>query len=157
MNNIQHILARAEQHCSSRGQNLTNKRKHILASLLHSQRAMSAYEIVDYCKNEFSEILPAMSVYRILEFLQQEELVHKLNLANKFVACSHISCDHEHAVSQFLICGSCQKVKEVTINKSVLVELEKNISDAHYHLVSPQLEMNCLCDDCMNTPKKNET
>lgn len=148
MNNIQKIMDHAQQHCTQRGERLTEKRKKVLLGLLQTQRAMSAYELVEYCKTEFNETLPAMSVYRILEFLQQEELVHKLNLANKFVACSHISCDHAHAFSQFLICNECQKVKEININKSVLDEIESNVADADYHLISPHFEMNCLCNEC---------
>jgi len=148
MNNIQQIIEKAEQHCTQRGQRLTKKRKQVLAGLLHSAKAMSAYELADYCKNEFSDALPVMSVYRILDFLQQEELVHKLNLANKFIACSHISCEHSHSAPQFLICGECQRVEEVSISKQVLEQLTNNVSDAGFHLASPQFEMNCLCADC---------
>ncbi|MDA7747028.1 transcriptional repressor [Psychromonas sp.] len=148
MNNIQNIIDHAEQHCSEHGEKLTEKRKKVLLGLLKSQRALSAYELIEYCKTEFNETLPAMSVYRILEFLQQQELVHKLNLANKFVACSHISCDHAHAFSQFLICNQCQKVKEININKSILQEIESNIAEADYRLISPHFEMDCLCNEC---------
>ncbi len=150
MNNIQSIIDHADQNCKEHGEKLTSKRKQVLSGLLKSGRAMSAYELVDYCKSEFNEALPAMSVYRILDFLQQEQLVHKLNLANKFVACSHIRCDHAHAVAQFLICSRCQKVKEISISKDVLQELQKNVTDAGYHLQSSQLEMNCLCDACLS-------
>ena len=150
MKSIQSIIDHADQNCKEHGEKLTSKRKQVLSGLLKSGRAMSAYELVDYCKKEFSETLPAMSVYRILDFLQQEQLVHKLNLANKFVACSHIRCGHAHAVSQFLICSSCQKVKEISITKEVLDELQKNVTDADYHLQSPQFEMNCLCDACFS-------
>ena len=52
---------------------------------------MSAYELVDYCKETYGVSPPPMSVYRILDFLQQERLVHKLNLANKYIACAHIT------------------------------------------------------------------
>ncbi len=148
MNNVQRIIDHAEQHCKDHGARLTAKRKQVLSGLLKYQKALSAYELVDYCKDEFGEAIPAMSVYRILEFLEDEHLVHKLNLANKYVACSHITCDHEHAVSQFLICNQCQRVKEITINKAMIQQLEKNVEDAGFHLISPQLEMNCVCDQC---------
>lgn len=154
MNNIDNIIDHAEQQCSDHGVKLTDKRKKVLLGLLNTKRAMSAYELVDYCKTEFNETLPPMSVYRILEFLQQEQLVHKLNLANKFVACSHISCDHAHAFSQLLICHKCQKVKEITIDKTVLNKLEANIVDADYHLISPHFEMTCLCNECASSLKK---
>ena len=99
MTRLQHILNHAEQQCLDNGSRLTEKRKKVLSGLLQSDRALSAYELVDYCNETYNESFAAMSVYRILEFLEQEQLVHKLNLANRYVACVHITCDHQHAVS----------------------------------------------------------
>lgn len=146
---IDSILNHAEDNCKEHGARLTVKRKRVLSGLLKSDKALSAYELIDYCKDEYGESIPAMSVYRILDFLETEGLVHKLNLANKYVACAHITCDHEHAVSQFLICRKCLKVKEINISKSTIDELAKNVEAANFHLVGPQLEMNCLCNDCV--------
>ena len=150
MSNVQTIIDRAEQQCKDNGTRLTSKRKHILSGLLQSDKALSAYELVEYCKTEFNENMPAMSVYRILEFLQDEHLVHKLNLANKYVACAHITCRHDHAAPQFLICRLCQRVEEVDINDSVVQSLRQNVRDAGFELDSPQLEINCICEACVN-------
>ena len=118
MNKVDEIIVHAEKHCKNHGSRLTTKRKQVLSSLIQSEKALSAYELIDIFEACFGEKIPAMSVYRILEFLENEHLVHKLNLANKYVACSHITCDHAHGVPQFLICGSCNQVKEISINKS---------------------------------------
>lgn len=146
---IQETIALAEQNCKTHGARLTPKRKLILQGLLQSEKALSAYELIDLCKKEFNESIPAMSAYRILDFLQEQGLAHKLNLANKYVACSHIDCDHSHEVSQFLICGQCQKVDEITLKKSTLAELQHNIELAGFSLASPQLEINCICNSCL--------
>jgi Fur family transcriptional regulator, zinc uptake regulator len=148
MATVESIINHAERHCKSHGARLTDKRKQVLAGLLQSEKALSAYELADYFTEKLNQSIPAMSVYRILEFLQQEQLVHKLNLANKYVACSHISCDHDHDIPQFLICNECQKVKEISINKAMIDDLQQNVEDAGFHLASPQLEMNCICDNC---------
>ncbi|WP_086933837.1 Fur family transcriptional regulator [Agarilytica rhodophyticola] len=149
MTRVEQIIDHAEQQCKTNGARLTNKRKQVLSGLLKSEKALSAYELIDICKAESGETLPAMSIYRILEFLEKEQLVHKLNLANKYVACAHITCDHDHFVSQFLICGQCQKVREISISKTTIEELQLNVEKAGFHLMSPQLEMNCVCDACM--------
>jgi len=151
MNNVESILSYAENNCKAHGARLTNKRKQVLSGLLKSQKAMSAYELVDFCREEFGEKIPPMSVYRILDFLEEEGLVHKLNLANKYIACSHIACNHDHGVQQFLICSNCQRVEEITIDKSVIDLLQSNVEQAGFNLLSPQLEMNCLCSDCRNS------
>lgn len=148
MNNLKHVIDKAEQQCKQNRTQLTAKRKTVLTGLLQSQKALSAYELTDYCRDELGEPLPAMSVYRILDFLESEQLVHKLNIANRYVACIHIACDHKHEVPQFLICTECQRVKEVSISKSTVTTLRKNVESAGYTLLSPQLEMNCLCDSC---------
>jgi len=148
MSNMQTVINHAEISCKSHGAKLTNKRKQVLSGLLQSDKARSAYELVDYCREEFGETLPAMSVYRILDFLQDESLVHKLKLANKYIACSHITCDHSHGIVQFLICDNCQSVKEITVDKTSINNLRDTIENAGFHLLSPQLEINCLCHNC---------
>ena len=153
MDEIQSTIEHAEQHCANQGIRLTTKRKQVLSGLLKSEKAMSAYEIVDYCKGEFGNAMPAMSVYRILDFLGEEHFVHKLNSSNKYVACSHITCDHGHDVTQFLICDQCQRVKEINVSQSMIEHLRNNIEDAGFHLTSPQLEMKCLCEQCFAISK----
>lgn len=148
MTSLQDIIDHAEQQCVQRGTQLTTKRKKVLHGLLQSDRALTAYELVDYCKEHFDESLPAMSVYRILEFLEREQLVHKLNIANRYVACIHITCDHKHAVPQFLICIECQRVEEISVSKSLLASLRRNVESVGYNMVSPQLELNCRCANC---------
>lgn len=149
MNNTQSVIQHAEQQCIAIGARLTKKRKQILTGLIESDKALSAYELMDFCKQRFGENLPAMSVYRILQFLEEQRLVHKLNLVNKYVVCIHISCDHAHAVPQFLICRSCSKVKEVSINQSTISDLSETVKNARYDLYSPQVELNCLCESCL--------
>lgn len=150
MSSHKQALARAEAQCVENGSKLTRKRKTVLLGLLQSKRALSAYELADYCRDELGESMPPMSVYRILEFLESEQLVHKLKLANRFVACVHINCDHQHAISQFLICEQCHRVSEVDIKASTMRVLRNNVESAGFQLVNPQLEMNCICDECAN-------
>ena len=104
MSEIDHIIQNAQRQCLRNGTRLTVKRKRVLTALLQCKKALSAYEVIDHCKENFGETMPAMSVYRILGFLENEQLVHRLNVANKYVACEHISCDHHRGITQFLIC-----------------------------------------------------
>lgn len=148
MNTIANIVNHAEASCRAKGVKLTEKRKRILTGLLKSGKPLSAYELIDFIQKEFDESPPAMSVYRILDFLEGENLVHKLQLANKYIACSHISCSHEHEVPQFLICDNCGTVKEVGINKALINTLKRNVESAGFVLKSHQLELHCLCQEC---------
>lgn len=49
------------------------------------------------------------TVYRSLEFLLSEGLIHQLTSINAYVPCCHPRAQHTAA---FLICGQCQRVQE---------------------------------------------
>ena len=142
------ILGKAHAMCVHSGSRLTEKRRCILELLLLSDTPMSAYEVSDAYGKKTNSSMPAMSVYRILDFLESELLVHKLSSTNKYVACSHIACDHSHEIAQFLICKQCQRVKEIAISKTIIEKLDEQVAKAGYSLMNSQLELDCLCDAC---------
>lgn len=142
------IIQQAEKLCLEQGGRLTPKRRQILEILLAKPQPLSAYEIAELYQQLLHENIPAMSVYRMLDFLISQGLVHKLASENKFIACSHIACDHNHQTPQFLICDNCQSVREVGIDTHLITALEKSIIDNHFQLSSPQLELHGLCENC---------
>ena len=150
MHELESIIQHAEAHCKARGTRFTDKRKLVLIELVLAKRALSAYELSDLCAERCSETIPTMSIYRILEFLEGEHLVHRLKLANKFVACTHIHCSSDHGIPQFLICEQCSKVKEIHIKPASINELMAIAQSSGFKLVTPQLEMNCLCENCIS-------
>jgi len=145
---INEMVEVAKRECKAHGVRTTSKRINVFSLLLPSKKALSAYEIVELYKQTFNEPVPVVTVYRVLDFLERENLVHRLETANKFVACSHTSCDHQHPASQFLICKKCQKVKELSISQHKFDELKQTIEQAGFHLLNPQIEMNCICEAC---------
>ena len=145
---VEKVLSKAVEQCKHSGGRLTEKRKQILEVLIRSDTPLSAYEVTDRFNKSAEQSIQAMSVYRILDFLVSENLTHKLSSANKYVACSHITCSHEHEVPQFLICRKCHKVKEIGIKKSIVEDLRDSVFSAGYTLMNTQLELDCLCEDC---------
>ena len=150
MKNIQQIIDHAQEFCLDNGLRLTKKRRQVLLALLASPKALSAYEIRDVCKTDSGDLLPPMSIYRILEFLQEAGFVHKLNISNRYTACTHITCDHEHLFSQFLICIKCQLVTEINIPDMTITNMRNDAESAGFALESPQLEINGVCYTCKN-------
>jgi Fur family transcriptional regulator, zinc uptake regulator len=147
---IDQIIKKTQEICTSTGIKLTLKRKHTFLVLLTASVPLSAYEIAERYKAMFNENLPVMSVYRIMNFLVQEKLVHKLETANRYVACAHITCNHPHEIPQFLICDRCHTVKEVGVKKRIMTELEHSIQHTGFTLASQQLELHGLCEHCRN-------
>ncbi len=146
------VLLDAEHRCEDRGVKLTSRRRQVLNALLQEDRALSAYELMEVCNRESNEPMPAMSVYRILSFLEKQSLVHKLSSANKYVACSHITCAHQHySRPQFLICTNCTRVEEAEVSSEAFVAMEQVAQTAGFHLESRQLELSGTCNDCRNS------
>ncbi len=145
---IETVIHKAQEKCHLSGVKLTDKRKKILELMLASETPLSPYQVVEQYNAQSEKNMPANSAYRILDFLVAENLAHKLNSANKYIACSHIACDHAHDVPQFLICRKCSRVKEIMVKQSLIHELKQNVHSAGYQLLSSHLELDCLCPDC---------
>ena len=149
---IEQIIKKSQDACVSTGVKLTTKRKNVLAVLLGSSIPLSAYEIAERYKTQFQESLPVMSVYRMLDFLIQKKLAHKLETAGQYMSCAHIACDHQHETPQFLICDHCGGVKEVGIKKRIIEELERSIQSTGFTLAHKQLELHGVCEHCQGNP-----
>lgn len=142
------VLNQARQSCQHNGQRMTAKRERVLTVLLQSTTPMSAYDIANAYKQQTSENMPVMSVYRILDFLADNQLVHKLSSTNQYLACSHIACAHSHYTPQFLICDQCHRVFEKGLDATVRQALEASVRDSDFTLSHPQLELHGLCEQC---------
>ena len=142
------VMSAAEQKCSQAGIRFTKRRKQVLSVLIEADAALSAYEIAERCNAGNDSNMPAMSVYRILDLFQDQNLIHKLDIANKYVSCAHISCSHEHDNSQFLICGSCRHVEEISLSDDAVQALQNAACAAGFNAISPQLEIKGRCSRC---------
>ena len=141
-------LQNAELICRDAGVRLTVKRKRALALLLEAPSPVSAYELIDLYHARYGESLTAMSAYRMLNFLVEETLAHRLNSVNKYTACEHINCNHAHDLPQFLICANCQSVSEASIQKHTLDQLRTDILKSGFSMHNQQLELHGLCGKC---------
>jgi Fur family zinc uptake transcriptional regulator len=147
--NINELIKNADTYCKRQGAHLTKTRKLVLSVLIHSGKALSAYDLIDLCKKNFNENIRPMSVYRSLDFLDKKRLAHKLKMSNKYVACSQINCEHHHGLPQLLICGSCNQVQEINIKPLAMSELKSGVEEAGFQLINPQVEINGICNNCL--------
>ena len=105
-------LAAAEAACRSRGARLTPIRRDVLGVLYSTHRPLGAYDIADALAGQGRRKLAPITIYRALEFLMAEGLVHRLASRNAFIACPH-----QHAPQDlvaFLICEGCGGVDEMS-------------------------------------------
>ena len=99
----------AEALCAERGQRLTPMRRQVLEVLVTSHKPLGAYDIMDRLAGTGPRPAP-ITVYRALDFLMENGLVHRLASRNAFLACIH---NHDSgALVAFLICERCGAVGE---------------------------------------------
>ena len=103
-------ILHAEQVCKSRAQKFTPIRRQVLQALLSSHRPPGAYEVIDALAKSMPRPAP-ITVYRALDFLMENGLVHRIESRNAYLACAH---DHDTAAMvAFLICEACGSVGEI--------------------------------------------
>ena len=146
------LLRAAEVSCAENGARLTQRRRQVLSELMQSSSPLSAYEVLDLCNRSTTSAMPAMSVYRILDFLEQQLLVHRLSTSNKYVSCAHITCDHKHfQTTHFLLCEGCSSVEEVDATQEASDALEQMAKTVGFKLTTQQFELSGICTTCQNS------
>jgi Fur family transcriptional regulator, zinc uptake regulator len=107
------LLNRAGEICAARGARLTDLRREVLGLILDADGPTGAYDLLDGLRGSRGPTAPP-TVYRALDFLLEQGLVHKLERLSAFVGC--VAHEQEHA-AQFLICRTCGRVTELEDHK----------------------------------------
>ena len=86
------------------------------------------------------------TVYRSLEFLLGEGLIHQLTSINAYVPCCHPRAQHTAA---FLICEQCQRVQECS---SLPVQEMMGFAeqDIGFVVARSVIELSGLCQTCQS-------
>lgn len=137
-------IAYAEEQCAARAQRLTPMRRQVLEALLASHSPLGAYEIIERVAATHERPAP-ISVYRALEFLRSNGLVHRIETRNAFVACGH---NHDGAdLVVFLICERCGAVGEAP-GGAVADALKASSRMAGFLPKNPLIEIVGVCSHC---------
>ncbi|CUS48534.1 MAG: zinc uptake transcriptional regulator Zur [Idiomarinaceae bacterium HL-53] len=137
------LLTRAEAVCEHRGVRLTPTRKEVFAILSEQEGAIGAYDLLELLKSAVPNAKPP-TIYRALDFLQEQGFVHKLSTSNSYVLCSHFEQQHP---AQMLICKDCGSVQEVhskNVDKEMLAQADKFGFDLHHQTI----EAHGVCNQC---------
>src|SRR5271165_5788594 len=136
-------IAHAEAQCAARAQRLTPMRRQVLETLLASHKPLGAYEIIERLADR-SRPAP-ITIYRALDFLRENGLVHRIESRNAFVACVHNHADGDLVV--FLICERCETVGEAP-GGSAAEALKLSARAASFSPKSPLVEIAGICSHC---------
>jgi Fur family zinc uptake transcriptional regulator len=137
-------MAIAEAQCEKQGLRLTPIRRHVLGVLLESHQPLGAYEIMERLAPQGPRPAP-VTVYRALDFLRENGLIHRIESRNAFVACVHNHASAEPVV--FLICERCGAVGEAA-SLAVAATLSSAARAAGFTPRSPVIEIGGICAHC---------
>ena len=137
-------LAHAEAICAARAERLTPIRRRVLEALLASHLPLGAYELIDRLAKQGARPAP-ITIYRALDFLREQGLVHRIESRNAFIACVHNHAAADPVV--FLICERCGAVGEAA-SLAVAQTLKSAARAAGFTPKSPVIEISGVCSHC---------
>ncbi|KPW16146.1 Fur family transcriptional regulator [Pseudomonas cannabina] len=107
---VHSALAEADALCTKQGLRLTTLRRRVLELVWQSHKPLGAYDILAVLSEEDGRRAAPPTVYRALDFLLENGLVHRIASLNAFTGCNHPTHAHQ---GQFLICRVCHAAIEL--------------------------------------------
>jgi Fur family zinc uptake transcriptional regulator len=141
-------LDQAADTCARHGARLTEIRRRVLALIIDSRGPLGAYALLDRLKAERANATP-VTVYRALDFLLENGLIHKIERLNSFIACTDQG-DHTHQhghAAQFLICRTCGTVAELE-DPSISEAISHAAGRTGFRPDRATIEVEGLCGAC---------
>src|SRR5690606_18719385 len=141
---VSNALAGAEALCARQGTRLTTLRKRVLELVWASHKPLGAYDILAVLSEEDGRRAAPPTVYRALDFLQANGLVHRIASLNAFIGCAHPGTLHQ---GQFLICRSCKTAVELE-QASISQAIVAGAAQVGFAVENQTVEVVGLCSGC---------
>ncbi len=136
-------LATAEALCRRRGLRLTELRRQVLELIWAEHRPIKAYELLERLRERRSGVAPP-TVYRALEFLLREGLIHRVESMSAYIGCS--APERRHPV-QLLVCRRCAAVAELA-DGEIEALLRRKAQALGFEVDSATIELEGVCPQC---------
>lgn len=141
---VHDALATADRLCAESGARLTPLRRRVLELVWGSHRPLGAYELLDQLTAEGHKPAPP-TVYRALEFLLEQKLVHRIASRNAFLGCTHPGAAH---AGYFLLCDECGNAEEIADGSALAGAVARAAAAADFAISSQTLELTGRCRRC---------
>lgn len=142
---IHNAIRQAHLICEKRGVRLTKLRKQILELVWQSHSPLGAYDLMEMLeKNTERQRVAPPTVYRSLDFLLEQGLIHKIHSQNTFVGRSSPSQKHNDALFICDKCGFTEEIRSTTIQQAINLSASQN----RFTVNKQVLEVIGLCEHC---------
>jgi Fur family zinc uptake transcriptional regulator len=137
-------IGHAEALCAARNERLTPIRRRVLEALLASHKPLGAYELIEHVGARNTRPAP-ITIYRALNFLREQGLVHRIESRNAFIACVHNHDSGDPVV--FMLCERCGSVGEAA-SAAVADTIKSASRAAGFTPKTPVIEITGICAHC---------
>ena len=134
----------AERVCAERGVRFTALRRRVFELIWRQHRPVRAYDLLDALRQERSGVAPP-TIYRALEFLLENGLIHRIEHLHAFVGCGEPGAAH---MGQFLTCLQCNAVGELC-DPDISSLVERKAGRAGFRVSRQTIEVAGLCPACI--------
>jgi Fur family zinc uptake transcriptional regulator len=141
---IDSALQKAVSICQERRLKLTAIREQVLTIVWQSHRPLGAYAILDELAEQNTRRPAPPTVYRALEFLLEQGLIHRIASLNAYIGCCSPSKAHH---SHFLICRHCDSAVELAA-EPISRAIKSAANDSGFAVETETVEVIGLCPRC---------
>lgn len=142
-------LTAAKEICSARGARLTDLRLQVLELIWQNHKPLGAYDLMDMLAIASTRRVAPPTVYRALDFLLEQGLIHRINALNAFVGCPSPQKNHQN---HFLICRQCGVAVELNSPK-LSDDIVAHAKTSGFSVESQSVEIMGLCPNCQTEPQ----
>jgi len=141
MNNA---LDAAENICAQNGSRLTATRRRVLAMIWENHQPVKAYDLLEKMNGDKNLATAPPTIYRALDFLMEEGLVHRIDSMNAYIGCMH---PEQHHDCYFMICQDCGTAEECC-NADLARAIATATKAKQFSPHSTTLEILGICQHC---------
>ncbi len=149
---IDEALRSARTLCQQKQVRLTQLREKVLELIWQSHKPLGAYALMEMLAVDSTRRVAPPTVYRALDFLLEQHLIHRINSLNAFIGCPD---PHHLHQNQFLICKSCGIATEC-INEALQSSIEQTGTAAGFAIEQHSVEIIGLCPNCQHQENQQE-
>jgi Fur family zinc uptake transcriptional regulator len=143
---VRAALDTAEEHCERSGARLTAIRRRVLELVWSSHAPVGAYALLDALGAEGHSAAPP-TVYRALDFLLEQGLIHRVESLNAYLGCAHPDAPH---TALLLLCAGCGRAAEFE-DHGIDERLRKAAAARGFTVARQTIEVEGRCPDCRET------
>ncbi|MBA1241604.1 MULTISPECIES: Fur family transcriptional regulator [Pseudomonas] len=141
---VHSALTEADTLCAQKGLRLTALRRRVLELVWQSHKPLGAYDILGVLSEQDGRRAAPPTVYRALDFLLDNGLVHRIASLNAFMGCAHP--EHAHQ-GQFLICRVCHVAVELE-DAPISEAINHGAAGIGFAVEAQTVEVVGLCANC---------